>query len=91
MVPAAEQPLHPGNGRPLTVALAKGALLDDSVRRFAAAGLDFSAILDPANRQSNVVVHQGKRRHYYAFPYRDYYIWGATAGMLMNFQAFLRA
>ena len=49
------------------------------------------AVLDPANRQSNVVVHQGKRRHYYAFPYRDYYIWGATAGMLMNFQAFLRA
>ena len=48
-------------------------------------------LLDPANRQSNVVVHQGKRRHYYAFPYRDYYIWGATAGMLMNFQAFLRA
>jgi ATP phosphoribosyltransferase len=36
---------------PLTVALAKGALLKDSVRRFAAAGLDFGAILDPANRQ----------------------------------------
>ena len=36
---------------PLTVALAKGALLQDSVRRFAAAGLDFSTILDPANRQ----------------------------------------
>ncbi|MFM7087082.1 MAG: ATP phosphoribosyltransferase [Cyanobium sp.] len=35
---------------PLTVALAKGALLKDSVRRFAAAGLDFSAILDPDNR-----------------------------------------
>jgi ATP phosphoribosyltransferase len=35
----------------LTVALAKGALLKDSVRRFAAAGLDFSAILDPGNRQ----------------------------------------
>jgi ATP phosphoribosyltransferase len=36
---------------PLTVALAKGALLADSVARFAAAGLDFSDILDPANRQ----------------------------------------
>jgi ATP phosphoribosyltransferase len=33
------------------VALAKGALLKDSVGRFAAAGLDFSAILDPENRQ----------------------------------------
>lgn len=35
---------------PFTVALAKGALLKDSVRRFAAAGLDFSALLDPDNR-----------------------------------------
>jgi len=35
---------------PFTVALAKGALLNDSVRRFAAAGLDFSALLDPGNR-----------------------------------------
>jgi len=34
----------------ITVALAKGALLKDSVRRFAAAGLDFSAVLDPGNR-----------------------------------------
>ena len=34
----------------ITVALAKGALLQDSVRRFAAAGLDFSPLLDPDNR-----------------------------------------
>jgi ATP phosphoribosyltransferase len=34
----------------ITVALAKGALLQDSVRRFAAAGLDFSSLLDPDNR-----------------------------------------
>jgi ATP phosphoribosyltransferase len=35
----------------ITVALAKGALLKDSVRRFAAAGLDFSPLLDDDNRQ----------------------------------------
>ena len=35
----------------ITVALAKGALLKDSVIRFANAGLDFSAVLDPNNRQ----------------------------------------
>jgi len=35
---------------PLTIALAKGALLKDSLRRFAAAGLDFSTLLDPDNR-----------------------------------------
>jgi len=34
----------------ITVALAKGALLSDSVRCFAAAGLDFSAVLEPGNR-----------------------------------------
>ena len=34
----------------ITVALAKGALLKDSVARFAKAGLDFSSILDPKNR-----------------------------------------
>jgi ATP phosphoribosyltransferase len=34
----------------ITVALAKGALLKDSVRRFAAAGLDFSMLLEPDNR-----------------------------------------
>lgn len=45
------QPLPPSLEAPLTVALAKGALLKDSVRRFAAAGLDFAAILEPENRQ----------------------------------------
>ncbi len=35
----------------ITIALAKGALLRDSVERFAKAGLDFSTLLDPSNRQ----------------------------------------
>jgi hypothetical protein len=34
-------------------------------------------------------MHEGRERHYYAMPYGPYYIWGATAGMLMNFYAFL--
>jgi 8-oxo-dGTP pyrophosphatase MutT (NUDIX family) len=42
-------------------------------------------LLDPANHQRNSVMHQGRRRQYYAMPYGPYYIWGATAGMLMNF------
>ena len=45
--------------------------------------------LEPANHLRNCVVQQGTLRHYYAMPYRQYYIWGATAGMLMNFYAFL--
>lgn len=48
-------------------------------------------LLDPANHQRNSLHHEGVERHYYAVPYREYYIWGATAGMLMNFYAFLTA
>jgi 8-oxo-dGTP pyrophosphatase MutT (NUDIX family) len=45
--------------------------------------------LDPANHQRNSLQYQGRTRHYYAMPFERRYIWGATAGMLMNFYAFL--
>ncbi len=48
-------------------------------------------LLDPANHQRNSVSYSGRRRNYYAMPYGQYYIWGATAGMLMNFYTFLTA
>jgi 8-oxo-dGTP pyrophosphatase MutT (NUDIX family) len=51
--------------------------------------LDF--LLDPANHLRNSVIHEGRQRRYYTVPYRHYYIWGATAGMLMNFCSFLTA
>ena len=47
-------------------------------------------LLDPANHQRNSVLHEGRERHYYAIPYHQYYIWGATAGMLMNLYSFLK-
>jgi len=47
--------------------------------------------LDPGNHQRNTLQYQGRTRHYYAMPYEQRYIWGATAGMLMNFYAFLTA
>lgn len=46
-------------------------------------------LLDPVNHQRNQLIHDGLERHYYAMPYGPYYIWGATAGMLMNFYAYL--
>ena len=46
----------------ITVALAKGALLRDSVERFQTAGLDFSAVLDPNNRQLMVPSTCGRAR-----------------------------
>ena len=47
---------------PVTIALAKGALLKDSVARFAAAGLDFQAVLDPGNRLLMVPSACGRAR-----------------------------
>jgi 8-oxo-dGTP pyrophosphatase MutT (NUDIX family) len=41
-------------------------------------------ILDPGSRQRHSRVFRGTERHFYVFPFGDYYIWGATAGMLVN-------
>ena len=46
----------------ITVALAKGALLKASVTRFEKAGLDFSAVLDPDNRQLMIPSACGRAR-----------------------------
>ena len=44
----------------LTVALPKGALLADSIRLLQAVGLDFSAFLDPKNRQLQITDPNGR-------------------------------
>ena len=41
-------------------------------------------ILDPANRERHSAEYQGVQRHFYAIPFGKHYIWGATAGMLVN-------
>ena len=41
-------------------------------------------LLDPRNHQRHSRLFQGETRAFFAIPYRDYYIWGATAGMLVN-------
>jgi 8-oxo-dGTP pyrophosphatase MutT (NUDIX family) len=50
--------------------------------------LDF--VLDPANHKRESQFWKGEQRHYYVFPHDDYYIWGATAGMLVNLYDKLR-
>ena len=40
--------------------------------------------LDPANHHRHQRIYEGVTRSFYAMPYEDYYIWGATAGMLMD-------
>ena len=46
--------------------------------------------LAPESCRRHTRHYQGRERAFYAFPYRDYYIWGATAGMLRNLVEVLR-
>jgi 8-oxo-dGTP pyrophosphatase MutT (NUDIX family) len=53
----------------------------------------FSFLMNGANHQRRSAEfpnHPG-RRSFYAMPYEDYFIWGATAAMLRNLYHFLRA
>lgn len=46
--------------------------------------------LDPANHLRHSLEVEGRTRHFHAMPYGDYYIWGATAGMLMSLYQVLK-
>lgn len=41
-------------------------------------------LMNSANHQRHSGFHNGIERFWYAMPYNDYYIWGATAGMLKD-------
>ena len=43
-----------------------------------------SFFMERENHQKQSREWQGKTRHFYVMPYLEYYIWGATAGMLVN-------
>lgn len=46
--------------------------------------------LDPLNHQRHSMEVEGRTRRFYAMPYGDYYIWGATAGMLRSLYELLQ-
>jgi len=52
-------------------------------------------LMDPANHRHHEVEFAGAKRHWLSMPYQDgateYFIWGATAGMLRNLYRFLMA
>lgn len=52
-----------------------------------------SFLMDAQNHQLRSIELPGGtgRRHFYAMPYHQHFIWGATAGMLRNLFHFLRA
>ncbi|MDX2155538.1 MAG: CoA pyrophosphatase [Hyphomicrobiaceae bacterium] len=43
-----------------------------------------SFLMNEANHQKHSRDWRGRQRHYYAMPYGERFIWGATAGMLKN-------
>jgi 8-oxo-dGTP pyrophosphatase MutT (NUDIX family) len=50
-----------------------------------------SFILDPANHRRDSREYKGRMRHFFVLPYQNRYIWGATAGMLVNLAEVLGA
>jgi len=46
-------------------------------------------LMDPAHHERHSREWQGRLRHYYAMPWRERYIWGATAGMIRNLYSLL--
>ena len=49
-----------------------------------------SFIVDPDNHEQDSRIHNGVARQFYVLPYEGRYIWGATAGMLVNLSEVLR-
>jgi len=43
-----------------------------------------SFLMDTANHKRESRLYRGIERHFYAMPYADNYIWGATAGIIRN-------
>ncbi len=46
----------------------------------------FEFLMDRSNHRRHETEWKGQRRSYYSMPYGDYFIWGATAAMLINLQ-----
>jgi 8-oxo-dGTP pyrophosphatase MutT (NUDIX family) len=46
-------------------------------------------LLDPANHRHESAFFKGRMRNYWAVPYGERFIWGATAGMLITLQRIL--
>lgn len=49
----------------------------------------FGFLMDHRNHQRHKGVFNGVERQWWAMPYREHYIWGATAGMLRNLHELL--
>ncbi len=48
-------------------------------------------LLDARNHRYESAFYRGRMRHYWAMPFGERFIWGATAGMLVTFQRIVAA
>jgi 8-oxo-dGTP pyrophosphatase MutT (NUDIX family) len=48
-------------------------------------------LLDARNHKRHSREFEGEQRHFFAIPYQGRYIWGATAGMLINLHRYLKS
>jgi len=53
--------------------------------------LSMAVLLDPAAPQRQRAQFRGRWREFWVWPHPEHYIWGATAGILMNLAARLRS
>lgn len=53
--------------------------------------LPLSVVLDPESPQRHRAERQGRMREYWVWPHERHFIWGATAAVLVNLAALLRA
>lgn len=68
------------------------ALTPDSFEVAEVFEVPLSFVMDPANHQRHHRIGpQGEKRWFYALPYEERYIWGATAAMLVNLYDVLAA
>ncbi|MBV2234433.1 MAG: CoA pyrophosphatase [Sterolibacterium sp.] len=51
----------------------------------------FEFLMNPGNYQQHNIEYKGVSRPYYAMPWKHYFIWGATAGMIVALQRHLFA
>jgi 8-oxo-dGTP pyrophosphatase MutT (NUDIX family) len=59
-------------------------LLPDSFEVAEIFEVPLAFLLDPANHQRHSMHYRGALRNYFAMPFGDYFIWGATAGMIRS-------
>lgn len=59
-------------------------LVPDSFEVAEAFEVPLSFVIDPANHRRESRYYAGAERFFFAMPWNGYYIWGATAGMLVN-------